>query len=61
MYTYACDANQCATNMKLREFEVRASNEKDEWDESPESLIIPYEDINTKQQRLQERDFLIRT
>jgi len=47
--------------MKLREFEVRASNEKDEWDESPESLIIPYEDINTKQQRLQERDFLIRT
>ena len=34
---------------------MRASNEKDEWDDSLESLIIPYEDINTKQQRLQER------
>jgi len=47
--------------MKLREFEVRASNEEDEWDESPGSLITSHEGINTKQQRLQERDFLIRT
>jgi len=31
---------------------VRASNEKDEWDDSLESLIIPYEDINTKQQKI---------
>lgn len=38
--------------MQLREFKVRASKEKDEWDDSPESQIIPYEDINTKQQKI---------
>ncbi|HYA82169.1 MAG TPA: hypothetical protein VEH06_01780 [Candidatus Bathyarchaeia archaeon] len=34
------------------EFKVRESNEKGEWDVSPESLIIPHEDINTKQQKI---------
>jgi len=38
--------------MQLREFKVKAYKEKCEWDDSPESLIIPYEDINTKQQKI---------
>jgi hypothetical protein len=50
-----CNANQYVTNMQLREFKVRASNEKREWDNSPESLIIAYEDINTKQKITGER------
>ena len=29
------------------QFNVRESNEKGEWDDSPESLIIPYEDANS--------------
>jgi hypothetical protein len=36
----------------MKEFKVRGSNEKNEWDDSPESLITPYEDINTKQQKI---------
>lgn len=31
---------------------MRAYNEKYELDYSPESLVIPFEDINTKQQRI---------
>jgi len=34
------------------ELKVRESTEKVEWDDSPESLIIPHEDVNTKQQKI---------
>ena len=37
-------------NIQLRV--QRSPNEKREWDDSPESLITPYEDINTKQQKI---------
>jgi len=30
---------------------VIQSNKNGQWDDSPESLITPYEDINTKQQK----------
>jgi hypothetical protein len=48
----AMQTNKCHKYAVKKEFEVRASNEKDEWEDSPESLIIPYEDINTKQQKI---------
>jgi hypothetical protein len=44
--------NKCHKYAVKKEFKVRASNEKREWDDSPESLITPYEDINTKQQKI---------
>ena len=44
--------NKCHKYAVKKEFKVRASNEKCEWDDSPESLITPYEDINTKQQKI---------
>ncbi|HXX97765.1 MAG TPA: hypothetical protein VEL11_11700 [Candidatus Bathyarchaeia archaeon] len=31
---------------------MREYNEKGQWDDSPESLIIPREDINTRQQKI---------
>src|SRR5215472_3040816 len=31
---------------------MRVSNEKGEWDDSPESLVIPHEDVNIKQQKI---------
>jgi hypothetical protein len=36
------------------EFKVRESNEKGEWSDSPESLIMPYQDVNTNQQKNRE-------
>jgi hypothetical protein len=48
----AMQTNKCHKYAVKKEFKVRASNEKDEWDDSPESQIIPYEDINTKQQKI---------
>jgi hypothetical protein len=35
--------NKCQKYLVKKEFKVRASNEKCEWDDSPESLITPYE------------------
>src|SRR5215831_12286330 len=35
----------------MKELKVTQSNENGQWDDSPESLITPYEDINTKQQK----------
>lgn len=31
---------------------MRVPKEKSEWNDSPESLVVPYEDINTKQQKI---------
>jgi hypothetical protein len=35
----------------MKEFRVRRPYEK-EYDDSPESLVTPYEDINTKQEKI---------
>jgi hypothetical protein len=48
----AMQTNKCHKYAVKKELKVRAFNEKDEWEDSPESLIIPYEDINTKQQKI---------
>jgi hypothetical protein len=40
------------TAQRRGEFKVKESNEKREWDDSPESLVTPYEDINTRQQKI---------
>jgi hypothetical protein len=46
----ACQQQKRNQKFELK-FNVRESNEKGEWEDSPESLIIPYEDVNTKQQK----------
>lgn len=36
----------------MKEFMAKGPSGKGEWNYSPESLVIPYEDINTKQQKI---------
>ena len=56
IYTIQFTKKACQQQKRNQKFElkfnVKESNEKTEWDYSPESLIIPHEDVNTKQQKI---------
>jgi len=45
---------ECTNTISIinaKELKVRGSSENGQLDDSPENLIIPYEDINTKEQK----------